>query len=57
MFATMRSRNLLFGKSGVGLLHVLVAGAMQQQRLLSVAPVEVTEEVLAGILHGSIESW
>jgi hypothetical protein len=57
MFATMRSRNLLFGKSGVGLLHVLVTGAMQQQRLLSVAPVEVTEEVLAGILRGSIESW
>ncbi len=35
----------------------LVAGAMQQQRLLSVAPVEVTEEALAGILRDSLENW
>jgi hydroxyacid-oxoacid transhydrogenase len=35
----------------------LVAGAMQQQRLLSVAPVEVTEEALAGILRDSLQNW
>jgi alcohol dehydrogenase class IV len=35
----------------------LVAGAMQQQRLLAVAPVEVTEEDLAGILQASLVNW
>jgi hypothetical protein len=37
-------------------LPELVAGAMQQQRLLSVAPVGVTEEALAGIIRDSLEN-
>jgi hydroxyacid-oxoacid transhydrogenase len=35
----------------------LVAGAMRQQRLLAVAPVEVTEEALASILLTSLANW
>jgi hydroxyacid-oxoacid transhydrogenase len=35
----------------------LVAGAMQQQRLLAVAPLEVTEEDLGGILRASLVNW
>jgi alcohol dehydrogenase class IV len=35
----------------------LVGGAMRQQRLLAVAPVEVTGEALAGILLSSLANW
>ena len=35
----------------------LVAGSMQQQRLLATAPREVTEEDAAGILERSLELW
>ena len=35
----------------------LVAGAMRQQRLLAVAPVEVTEEALTRILRDSLQNW
>jgi len=35
----------------------LVEGAMKQQRLLVLAPREVTEEDLANILRESMENW
>ena len=35
----------------------LVAGAVQQQRLLSTAPREVTDDALAGILRRSLTLW
>jgi hydroxyacid-oxoacid transhydrogenase len=35
----------------------LVAGAMQQQRLLATAPVDVTPEDLAGVFRASMEHW
>jgi alcohol dehydrogenase class IV len=35
----------------------LVAGTMQQQRLLATAPRTVTEEDAAGILERSLELW
>lgn len=35
----------------------LVAGALQQQRLLSIAPREVTEDDLAMVLQDSVELW
>ena len=35
----------------------LVAGAVQQQRLLATAPRTPTEDDLAAILAGSIEHW
>ncbi|MGZ4464701.1 MAG: hydroxyacid-oxoacid transhydrogenase [Nocardioides sp.] len=35
----------------------LVAGALQQQRLLATAPRPVTDEDLAGVFRGSMEHW
>ena len=35
----------------------LVAGSMQQQRLLATAPKPVTEDDLAGVFRGSMEHW
>ncbi|RYP81152.1 iron-containing alcohol dehydrogenase [Nocardioides guangzhouensis] len=35
----------------------LVAGSLQQQRLLATAPREVTAEDLAGVFRGSMENW
>jgi hypothetical protein len=35
----------------------LVEGAMQQQRLLAVAPRQVTEEALAAIFLASLQNW
>jgi len=35
----------------------LVEGAMQQQRLLAVAPLQVTHEALATILRESLQNW
>ena len=35
----------------------LVAGALQQQRLLATAPRTPTEEDLAGIIAASMEHW
>jgi alcohol dehydrogenase class IV len=35
----------------------LVRGTVQQQRLLSTAPREASEDDLAGILHRSLELW
>ena len=35
----------------------LVDGALQQQRLLATAPVDVTAEDLAGVFRGSMEHW
>jgi alcohol dehydrogenase class IV len=35
----------------------LVAGSLQQQRLLATAPKPVTDEDLAGIIHRSMEHW
>lgn len=35
----------------------LVAGAMQQQRLLATAPVDITPDDLAGVFRGSMEHW
>jgi len=39
-----------------GDIPALVEGAMQQQRLLAVAPRQVTDEALAAILHESLEN-
>jgi hydroxyacid-oxoacid transhydrogenase len=35
----------------------LVAGALQQQRLLATAPVPVTPDDLAAVFAGSLEHW
>ena len=35
----------------------LVAGSLQQQRLLATAPREVTADDLAGVFRGSMENW
>ena len=40
-----------------GDIPALVEGAMQQQRLLAVAPRQATDEALAAILHESLENW
>ncbi|MDQ2848551.1 MAG: iron-containing alcohol dehydrogenase [Actinomycetota bacterium] len=42
---------------GEGDIDSLVDGAMKQQRLLTIAPRDVTAEALAGILRSSIELW
>jgi hydroxyacid-oxoacid transhydrogenase len=42
---------------GEGDIPDLVAGAMQQQRLLAIAPRPVTDEDLASVLHDSLELW
>jgi hydroxyacid-oxoacid transhydrogenase len=42
---------------GEGDIPQLVEGAMKQQRLLAVAPREVTEEALAAIFRESLENW
>jgi alcohol dehydrogenase class IV len=47
------------GEVGYGESDVddLVAGAVQQQRLLATAPKPVTEEDLAGIIGSSMQHW
>lgn len=35
----------------------LVEGAMKQQRLLAVAPREVGEEDIAGVISSSVRNW
>jgi alcohol dehydrogenase class IV len=35
----------------------LVAGTLKQQRILAMAPRDVTEEDLAAIFRGSIDNW
>jgi alcohol dehydrogenase class IV len=42
---------------GVADVPDLVAGALQQQRLLAIAPREVTESQLADVLESSLELW
>jgi alcohol dehydrogenase class IV len=42
---------------GEGDVDALVAGTLQQQRLLATAPREPSEEELAGILRRSVELW
>ncbi|MDQ6657378.1 MAG: iron-containing alcohol dehydrogenase [Actinomycetota bacterium] len=42
---------------GAGDVESLVDGAMKQQRLLTIAPRDVTPEALADILRSSIELW
>jgi len=42
---------------GEGDVDDLVAGAVQQQRLLATAPKQVTDEDLAGIIGRSMEHW
>ena len=42
---------------GDGDVDDLVAGALQQQRLLATAPRAVREEDLAVIIRGSMEHW
>jgi hydroxyacid-oxoacid transhydrogenase len=42
---------------GAGDVDALVEGALQQQRLLATAPVEVTAEHLATVFRESLEHW
>ncbi|MBM9460926.1 iron-containing alcohol dehydrogenase [Nocardioides sp. zg-536] len=42
---------------GAGDVDDLVAGALQQQRLLATAPKDVTAEDLAGVVGASLELW
>ena len=42
---------------GAGDVDDLVAGSLQQQRLLATAPKQVTDEDLAGIIGRSMEHW
>ena len=57
----MRDVGLPPGLAAVGYAEAdvpdLVAGALQQQRLLATAPKPVTEDDLAGILTASLELW
>ena len=59
--ALMRDVGLPPGLAAVGYdegdVPDLVAGALQQQRLLATAPKPVTEDDLAGILTASLELW
>ena len=43
-----------YGEGDVG---DLVAGSLQQQRLLATAPKAVTDDDLASVFHGSMEHW
>jgi alcohol dehydrogenase class IV len=57
----MRDLDLPNGIGGVGYdkgdIDGLVEGTMKQQRLLTIAPRDVTEEDVAGILERSLELW
>jgi len=59
--ALMRDVGLPGGLAQVGYgeadVDDLVAGALQQQRLLATAPKPVTDEDLAGIIRRSMENW
>jgi alcohol dehydrogenase class IV len=59
--ALMRDIGLPNGLSEVGFgdadVDDLVAGAVQQQRLLATAPKSPTEEDLAAVFRGSMEHW
>jgi alcohol dehydrogenase class IV len=61
LVALMRDVGLPNGLAAVGYTEAdvddLVAGAAQQQRLLSTAPREVTEDDLAAILRASLTLW
>lgn len=57
----MRDIGIPNGAGGVGFgsedIDELVAGTMKQQRLLTIAPREVTEEDVAGIFRRSLSLW
>ncbi|HEU0101224.1 MAG TPA: hydroxyacid-oxoacid transhydrogenase [Mycobacteriales bacterium] len=57
----MRDIGIPNGIGGVGYgrddVDDLVEGTMKQQRILAVAPREVTEDDVAGIFRGSLELW
>jgi len=59
--ALMRDVGIPNGIGGVGYgeadVDDLVAGTLQQQRLLATAPRPVTHEDLVGIYQGSVENW
>ena len=59
--ALMRDVGLPSGLAAVGYVEAdvpdLVAGALQQQRLLATAPKPVTEDDLAGVLTAALELW
>ena len=61
VLSLMRDLGLPSGLAEIGYAESdvddLVAGSMQQQRLLSIAPVDVTPDDLAGIISGSLEHW
>ena len=61
LLSLMRDIGLPNGIGGVGFgaddVPDLVEGAMKQQRLLAVAPREVTEQDLTQVFRGSIELW
>jgi hydroxyacid-oxoacid transhydrogenase len=61
LVALIRDVGLPNGLAAVGYTDAdvpdLVVGAVQQQRLLSTAPREATEDDLAGILRGSLTLW
>ncbi len=61
LLALMRDIGIPNGIGGVGFgaadVGDLVEGTMKQQRILAVAPREVTEDDLAGIFTGSLELW
>jgi hydroxyacid-oxoacid transhydrogenase len=61
LVALMRDVGLPNGLAAVGYTEAdvsdLVVGSAQQQRLLSTAPREVTDDDLAGILRGSLSLW
>jgi alcohol dehydrogenase class IV len=61
LLALMRDIGLPNGLAAVGYTEAdvddLVAGALQQQRLLATAPRDVTGEDLAGVIRRSMELW
>ena len=61
LIALMRDIGLPNGLAEVGYGEAdvadLVAGSLQQQRLLATAPREVTDDDLAAVFRGSMEHW
>ncbi|SHM95506.1 hydroxyacid-oxoacid transhydrogenase [Cryptosporangium aurantiacum] len=61
LVALMRDIGIPSGVAAVGFgsddVDALVEGTLKQQRLLNVAPREVTAEDLAGIFRSSLENW
>ena len=57
----MKATNMPNGLQGVGYgaadIDALVEGSIKQRRLLDNAPMDIDEEVLAGLYAGAVSYW